>query len=307
MMEVQTATLGWCIGIDRAYRLMNKQASVEDRPPLYAAHHAQQPATNADMDTLHRIERGDPQLLERYPALQHVQVLHDLSVVPTNATLMLGFHGLERDTITGLQERGIVVQDYKCPFIARLDNTVDRLVEEGFDILIMGKSQNHHCRYARAAAEKRQRQCIILETLEDVETVPTDTAARWALVGQVTGNTLLWQEIVEQVQQRGLQAHVVQTICSDSHQRQEQAMGLARQTDCCVIVDDGGGASQSLFEVLSTMTTRVYRLRWRDDGSWQAALDPAWLTGIQSVAVVGGILVPQWALDAVATHLRNLG
>jgi len=286
---------------------MHRQALRVAGQPIYAAHHCHQPHSNDDLDTLQRIARGDERLLAQYPALKDVQVLDDPSVLQRDATLLLGFHGLPRDTLEELTGRGIEVQDYKCPFIARLDNTVDRLVADGFDLLIMGKPKNHHCMYAQEVAAKHQRQCVVIEQLEDVDTIPVETTARWALVGQVTGNTLLWQAVVQRVQQRGLTAQVSQTVCSDSYQRQETAMELAQQTDCCLVVDDGGGASQSLFEVLSAVHARVYRCRWRDDGSWQAAIDRNWLIGVSSIAVVGGILVPQWAIAEVAAYLQGLG
>ena len=84
-------------------------------------------------------------------------------------------------------------------------------------------------------------------------------------------------------------------------------MELAQQADCCLVVDDGGGASQSLFEVLSAVHARVYRFLWRDDGSWQASIDRNWLTGASSVAVVGGILVPHWAIAEVAAYVQGVG
>jgi 4-hydroxy-3-methylbut-2-enyl diphosphate reductase len=305
-MEVRTAKFGWCVGIERAYNLMNKQASFATGKPIYATHDAQQPNPNVDMDTLGRIEQGDGRLLERYPALKAVKVLHDPSVLRGDETLLLGFHGLPRDTIEDLTGKGIQVKDYKCPFIATLDNTVDRLVAEGCDILIVGKRQNHHSRYAQEAASRHQRQCIVIETLEDVETIPLETPSQWALVGQVTANTLLWHAVVERVQQRGMAVHMLETICPDTYQRQEGAMELAQRADCCLVVDDGGGASQSLFEVLSAVHEKVYRCRWRDDGSWKASLDVTWLTGASRVAVVGGILVPKWAIDEVAAYVGGL-
>ena len=56
----------------------------------------------------------------------------------------------------------------------------------------MGKRQHHHCLRAQEVASKHQRQCVVIEALEDMETIPLGAAAQWALVSQVTGNTLLW-------------------------------------------------------------------------------------------------------------------
>jgi 4-hydroxy-3-methylbut-2-enyl diphosphate reductase len=305
-MEVTTANVAWCVGIETAYRRMHQHVSGSAGTPSYATHHAQQAGTETDMDTLRRIAQGDAPLLARYPALAHVQVVSDLTTVPRDATLLVGFQGLTRDTIAELTGRGITVKNYKCPFIAKLDATVERLVAEGFDILILGKRQNHHCQYAQEVASAHQRQCRVLEALADVETIPGDAAAQWALVGQVTGNTVLWQAVVERLRQRGLAVHVRHTICSDSYQRQQNALELAQQADRCVIVDDGGAASQSLFEVVSEVQPQVRRVRWREDGSWKAAVDVRWLTGARRVAVVGGILVPQWALEAVAAYIEGV-
>ena len=304
-MEVRTAKVGWCMGIERAYRLMNRQALATAARPLYATHRPP-PSTSADMDTLGRIAQGDRRLLAQYPALQTVQVVQDPSTVPGNATLMLGYHGLSHDAIETLAATGVEVKDYQCPFITKLDDTVDRLVADGFDILIVGKRQNHHCLHAQEVASQHQRQCRVIETLADLETTPLGPTVHWALVGQVTANTLLWDAAVKWMSQRGMATHVSQTICSDSHQRQEEAIGLAHRADLCLIVDDGAGASQSLFEVLSTIHDTVYRVRWRDDGSWRASFDLTRVAGAKSVAVVGGILVPLWAIEEVAAYVRDL-
>ena len=248
-MEVQTARLGWCVGIERAYRLMNKQAMLAAGQPLYAIHRCHQPHANDDLDTLRRIEQRDQRLFARYPALPTVQVVHEPALLTGGETLLLGFHGLPSDTREELVERGITIKDYKCPFIAKLDRTADQMAAQGFDILIMGQRQNHHCMYAQEAARRHQRQCVVLETLEDVETIPQGTAAQWVLLGQVTGNTLLWAALRERLQQRGIAFQTRQTVCSDSYQRQEEAMELAQEADCCLIVDDGGAASLSLFQV----------------------------------------------------------
>jgi hypothetical protein len=131
---------------------------------------------------------------------------------------------------------------------------------------------------------------VVIEALEDMETIPRGAGAQWTLVGQVTGNTFLWDAVVKWLQQRGIAARVMETICSDSYRRQEQPMALAHQADCCLVVDDGGGATVSLLEVLSAIHDKVYRVRWHDDGSWKASIDPTWLTGAGSVAVGGASL-----------------
>jgi 4-hydroxy-3-methylbut-2-en-1-yl diphosphate reductase len=65
-----------------------------------------------------------------------------------------------------------------------------------------------------------------------------------------------------------------------------------------LVVDDGGGASQSVYEVCTQVNGRVYRISSKEE------IQREWFEGIISVAVVGGILVPQWTIDEMAAYLQ---
>jgi 4-hydroxy-3-methylbut-2-enyl diphosphate reductase IspH len=133
-MEVLTANAGFCLGITRAYRKMNERALGE--APFAVAHQN----AGGEFDTLSRIERREPELLARYPGLNNVSVPADLSTLGQGDRLVLGFHGLKKDTKESLAARGVdLVDDLICPFIAKLDRVVERLAGQGFDILIVGK------------------------------------------------------------------------------------------------------------------------------------------------------------------------
>src|SRR5262249_32629120 len=147
-------SLGFCIGIDRTYRKMNERAA--SGAALHAAHqHGDNPN-----DTLRRIDRKDPELLARYPALAKVSVTYDIAELRDGDRLVTGFHGLPETAKRELAARGVeLVEDLVCPFIAKLDRTVERLAEQGYDIAIVGKNGNHHCETARDLAKQHARRC----------------------------------------------------------------------------------------------------------------------------------------------------
>ena len=295
-MQIITATVGFCFGITRAYRNMNRRA-VEDGP-FYVAHRN----TGGEFDTLLRIERGDPELLGRYPGLKQVAVAHDLSVLGDGDRLVLGFHGLPGETKDALVARGVaLLDDHLCPFIAKLDRVVERLAGEGFDIAIVGKRGNHHCRTAETLAERHGRRCYVIETAEDIETIPHAEGRTVALVGQVTGNTVVFAETAARIRQSGLPATVVRTMCGDSYSRQKHAAELAQAADVVVLIDDDGAASQSVYEVCLLHNERVHRISAKEE------IRPEWFDGAAAVAVVGGILVPEWMLADIAEAVAQLG
>jgi 4-hydroxy-3-methylbut-2-enyl diphosphate reductase len=293
-MEIITAQVGFCFGITRAYRNIGRRAVAEG--PFFVAHQN----SGGEFDTLLRIERGDPELLARYPGLGNVTVAHDLSALGEGDRLVLGFHGLPRDRKDALTERGVaLLDDQLCPFIAKLDRVVERLAREGFDIAIVGKPANHHCRTARKLAEEHGRRCYVIEKTDDIDTIPHDRERQIALVGQVTGNTVVFGDAAERLRNSGLPVTVVRTMCGDSYSRQRHAAELAAQVDVVLLIDDDGGAAQSVFEVCAMHSERIYRVDRKE------AIRPEWLEGAGKVAIIGGILVPEWTIEDFAKSLAE--
>ena len=293
-MEILTATVGFCFGITRAYRNISRRA-VEDGP-FHVAHRG----SGHEFDTLVRIERGDPELLRRYPGLAAVTVAHDVTALRDGDRLVLGFHGLPGETKDALAARGVaLLDDQLCPFIAKLDRVVERLAREGLDIAIVGTRGNHHCRTAQMIAEQYGRRCYVIETIEDVDTIPEEPGRTLALVGQVTGNTVLFREAADRIRASGRSAEIVRTMCGDSYSRQQHAAELARDADMVLLIDDDGAAAQSVFEVCSLHNARVYRISSKTD------IKQEWLTGAERVAIVGGILVPDWMIADVAEWITQ--
>ena len=292
-MEVLTASAGFCLGITRAYREMNERALTD--APFAVAHQN----AGGEFDTLQRIERRDPELLARYPGLENVSVPRDVSTLAQGDRLVLGFHGLNQDTKDGLAARGVdLLDDLICPFIAKLDRVVERLAKEGFDIAIVGARDNHHCRIAQKIAAEHQRRCYVIERPDDLGTLPRN--APIALVGQVTGDTEVFTEVIERVRSSDTPVKVVKTMCSDSYSRQKTAAALAREVEIVILMDDGGGAAQSLFDVCSRINERIHRVRSKEE------IQPQWFEGARKAAIIGGILVPQWSLDDAARHVREI-
>ena len=294
-MEILTAGFGFCIGIDRAYREMNKRALND--APFTVAHQN----SKSDFDTLRRIARKEPELLARYPALSNVSVTHDVAAMGKGERLVLGFHGLPNDAKADLAARGVeLVDDLMCPFIAKLDRVVERHAAEGFDIAIVGAKGGHHCRTAQQIAEQHGRRCFVIERKEDIDSLPDEEGRPIALVGQVTGNTETFKDVIERVRDSGRPIKVAKTMCSDSHSRQKAVADIAQKADLVILVDDGGDAARSVFEVCSRVNQRVHRIRSKDE------IRADWFDGAGTTAIVSGILTPEWSVQEVVRHVQGL-
>jgi 4-hydroxy-3-methylbut-2-enyl diphosphate reductase len=291
-MEIKTAQLGFCFGIERAYRGINDIAATQGEVKVFHERNKN------EWDTLRRIEKGDSYLLNLYPNINNVSVLHDFSSLQRGDNAVLGFHGVDKRVKERLVTSGIEVQDLQCPFISRMDSVVEELTKEGFNIIAFGKTQSHHCLEAQRIAQEHGRKCVIVEKAEDVDEIYFEPESHWACVGAVTGNTFVWEQVVSKLGKMDIPVKIVKTVCSDSFKRQEQANQLAQEAEVVLVVDDGGGASLSVYEVCSLINERVYRIDSKED------IQREWFEGVTKVAIVGGILVPQWTIDEMASYLQ---
>ena len=293
-MEVLTASRGFCMGIERAYRRMNARALAEE--PFSVAH---QNSANP-FDTLRRIEKGDPDLLLRYPGLARLSVKHGVDKIAADERLVLGFHGLPPEDKAIVEAKADLLDDLICPFIEKLDRVVEKHAKEGFDIAMVGSPDNHHLRTARKLAADNGRRCYAIVKAQDIEALPS-AERQIVLVGEVTGNTEVFHQTLDLINASKLQIKVRKTMCADSYSRQRDASDLAKRADVVVLVDDGGDGARSVFEVCARVNARVHRVKDKDE------IESAWFEGATSVAVVGGILIPDWTVVDIAEHLRTLG
>ena len=289
------ADTGFCMGIERAYRGIDRRALAD--APFTVAH---QNSANP-FDTLRRIAQRDPELLARYPGLGRVSVTHDAASLGAGDRLVLGFHGLPDEAKVQLAERGVdLLDDHLCPFIAKLDRVVARHVEAGYDVAMVGSPSNHHLATAREIARRHGRRCYPIVAVADIEALPFEDGRPIALVGEVTGNTQVFSEVIDRIGQLGLPVKVKRTMCADSHHRQRNAMALAREADVVVVVDDGGDGARSVAEVCQRINPRLHRI------SDKQQVDASWFADAATAAVVGGIMIPRWTLAEVAARIGEV-
>jgi 4-hydroxy-3-methylbut-2-enyl diphosphate reductase len=77
---------------------------------------------------------------------------------------------------------------------------------------------------------------------------------------------------------------------------------VARQADVVLVIgSDNSSNSNRLVEVSRALGTPAHLI---DD---ESEIDPGWLEGAEAVGVTSGASAPEWLVERVVEHLRNLG
>ena len=231
MAEITLAEkAGFCFGVDRAIKLIEKLASegrkVATLGPII--HNAQ---VIEDLE-----KRG-------------VKVVESPSEVEPDAILVLRTHGVTQEVLREVEESGCEFIDAACPFVKKihkivLDNSSDDVVT-----LIAGDENHPEVKGIKSCARGES---YVIGNAEKIDELlrehPSFSEKPLIFVSQTTFSIKEWQKSVKKINLLCTNAKIFDTICSATEERQNEAAELSRKSDAMVIV--GGRHSSNTRKLL---------------------------------------------------------
>jgi 4-hydroxy-3-methylbut-2-enyl diphosphate reductase len=106
---------------------------------------------------------------------------------------------------------------------------------------------------------------------------------------------------VRKLSSKYYEVRAVNTICTDTHNRQFEAAQLAKEVEVMVVV--GGKTSANtkhLADLASTQGARSYHIEGPDE------LQPQWFEGVGVAGLMSGASTPGWLVDRVEERMEAL-
>ena len=146
-------------------------------------------------------------------------------------TVLLRAHGVPPDIVTALRAAGLEVVDGTCPHVVKGQRSIARQSAAGYRIVIVGDRDHDEVLglVGHAAGPTH-----IIASVEEAAAVPLD--GKVLVVAQTTFNESLFLDIVETLRSREPDIEIVDSICSATSERQEEARELAETVDAMVVV-----------------------------------------------------------------------
>jgi 4-hydroxy-3-methylbut-2-enyl diphosphate reductase len=131
--------------------------------------------------------------------------------------------------------------------------------------------------------------------------VPEIKAKRVAVLAQTTCIGEDFERVVGALALRHQEVRAVNTICSDTDERQTDARALAQGVDAVVVVGGRNSANtRHLAEICKGIQPRTWHVETADE------LRPEWFEGCRTVGLSAGASTPDWVIEGVADRLRAL-
>lgn len=277
-MKVKLAkSAGFCWGVRRTMNIAMDAAENADGP------------VNTFGPLIH-----NPQVVDLL-ASKGMKVAKNFDDLQEGSTLIIRAHGIPPETRQELKNHGVKLRDGTCPLVAKVHAYIKKYLGQGYALVILGH-QDHpevigHLGYAQGRG-------TVISSAEEVDTLPP--MDKVCLVSQTTANELKFHETAARLKAKYEDCVVVNTICDDTHTRQEEVLQVAGTVDAMVVVGGKGSSNtQRLVELSSSKGIPAYHVETADE------LDLAKLTEYETVGVTAGASTPNWIIQQVVERLEQ--
>ncbi|RDU94899.1 4-hydroxy-3-methylbut-2-enyl diphosphate reductase [Trinickia dinghuensis] len=274
---------GFCAGVDRAIEIVERAIKLFGAP-IYVRH-----------EIVHNAYVVED--LRKKGAV-FIEMLEE---VPSGSTVIFSAHGVSKAVREEAETRGLRIYDATCPLVTKVHIEVAKMRQEGLDIVMIGHK-------GHPEVEGTMGQCgegmYLVESIEDVNALDVDDAARIAFVTQTTLSVDDAADIIAALKERFPQIREPkkQDICYATQNRQDAVKFMAPQCDVVIVVGSPNSSnSNRLREVAEKRGVPAYMVDSPDQ------IEPAWVEGKLRIGVTAGASAPEVLAQAVIGRLRELG
>ncbi len=277
-MKIEVAEhAGYCYGVERALKLA--QETIGKRP--------------GPICTLGPIIHN-PQVVD-WLKNKGIGFVDNLNLMD-NGTIIIRSHGIDPKIKIKAKRKGIEVVDATCPFVKKAQHCAGKLVEEGYNLIIVGE-RNHPevigiLAYAGGNA-------VVAEDIEDIKKLPNFDKV--GVVVQTTQPVENLKKVVNELIPKAEEIKVFNTICDATVKRQISANNLAKKADVMLVIGGKNSANTSrLAQICRDVNPKTYHIEIASE------INEKWFDNIGFVGVAAGASTPDWIIDEVVKSISKL-
>lgn len=276
MIIKRAKTQGFCFGV--AITVKKAEEAVE--------------RLGADVTTLGHVVHN-PQMVAALEAkgLKNATTVDEVET----GTMFVRAHGLPVEVLDQAKERGLTIIDATCPMVTKIHVQAEKLRDEGYKIVVVGDPNHPEVKGTLSHVPG----AWSVTKVEDIDALPR--ASRVGVVVQSTWNGPGFTDIVKKLSEKYYEVRAVNTICTDTKNRQSEVDVLAREVEVMVVVGGKTSANTKHLAELAAMNgARAYHIEGPDE------LEAAWFEGVGTAGLMSGASTPGWLVDRVADRMDAL-
>ncbi|MDO5589728.1 MAG: 4-hydroxy-3-methylbut-2-enyl diphosphate reductase [Lachnospiraceae bacterium] len=282
-MKVELAkTAGFCFGVKRAVDTVYRQVEEHPESPIYTYG----PIIHNE-EVIKDMEKHGVKVLKTAEELEKL----------TEGIVIIRSHGVPKSVYKLLEEKGLSCVDATCPFVKKIHKIAEEQSGKGAYIVVIGNPKHPEVAGIKGWAGE---DVTVIETVEEAEKFQLkNEKQKLCIVSQTTFNYKKFKELVEIIEKKRYDIIVLNTICSATKERQEEARDIAKRVDAMIVVGDKRSSNtRKLFEICSNACADTYYIQTLDD------FDMNQLRSVETVGITAGASTPNKIIEEVQNNVR---
>ncbi|HMD87363.1 MAG TPA: 4-hydroxy-3-methylbut-2-enyl diphosphate reductase [Terriglobia bacterium] len=274
---------GFCAGVDRAIDVVNMALQLYSSP-VYV-----------------RKEIVHNKYVIRALAAKGAVFVDELKDIPDGAVAIFSAHGVSPEVRAIATAKNLKIIDATCPLVTKVHMEAVRYANENRSIILVGHAGHEE---VIGTMGEVPGQIQLVGSVEAAEKVQVPNPDRVAVTTQTTLGVEDANVIIEVLRRRfpKLITPASDDICYATQNRQTAVKILAEDADLVLVLGSGNSSnSRRLREVAEGAGAKAYLI---DDAM---EIDPAWLEGVECVAITAGASAPEYLVQQVVAYFRSLG
>ena len=227
--------------------------------------------------------------------------VHEIDDVPEGQRVIYSAHGVSPAVRERSKARNLKVIDATCPLVTKVHFEAVKFARQGYSLVLIGHRDHDEIEGTLGEAPNVTH---VVSNVAEVKALELPNPDRVAYLTQTTLSLDEARDIIHALKLKF--PHIVgphsQDICYATENRQVAVRNVAHKAGLVLVVGSTNSSnSNRLVEVSHNLGTIGYLI----DNS--QAIDPAWLEGVETVAVTAGASAPEILVEDVVSYLRQNG
>lgn len=211
--------------------------------------------------------------------------------------LIIRSHGVSPEIYEVGKEKEIDIIDATCPYVKKIHRYVERYFKQGYHILIAGHKEHPEIQGINGWANN---ECLIAKDVEELKQMNLPKG-KYLFVAQTTYKKEVVDAMEAYLKEKGMTFEYINTICNATKERQEEAVLLASQVDCMLILGSPkSNNTKKLYEISLKHCKRSFCVQGA------AELNLEMFKDCHRIGITAGASTPQSVIEEVTDYIKKL-
>lgn len=213
-----------------------------------------------------------------------------------SGTVIIRAHGVVPQVIDAARDRGLSVVDATCPYVKKVHVAAERLVREGYRVVVVGEPGHPEVEGILGHAGKDAQ---VVSCAADADALALK--GKVGLVVQTTQTAQNLAQVVAAITPRVQELRVINTICAATSERQQAAESLAQRCDCMVVVGGkNSGNTRRLAQICADACACTHHIEEASE------LQATWFAHAKHIGITAGASTPQEHIERAVERIKEL-